>query len=263
MDNYRAIPEGYMRIGEIAKKAGINTNTLRHYDKEGLLSPSSESDGGYRLYTDKDMVQLIQILTMKQLGFTLNEIKNHLVSLDTPNDMVNALEEHEIAVEQKINSLAESLKEIQALKAEVKQMQTMDFRKYADILQTLQMGNEHYWAIKHMDDNVLEYFRNNFDEDSATAFMESLEDLDDEAAQLQKEGVSPESEKGQAFGKATLDVMLNATGGNESLMKKFAAFIENMKDLHSEQEEKEATSQEFMQLAVDAYLIKSGHDPFV
>jgi DNA-binding transcriptional MerR regulator len=263
MDNYRAIPEGYMRIGEIAKKAGINTNTLRHYDKEGLLSPSSESDGGYRLYTDKDMVQLIQILTMKQLGFTLNEIKNHLVSLDTPSDMVNALGEHKIAIEKKIKSLTESLKEIKALKSEVEQMQTMDFRKYADILQTLQMGNEHYWVIKHMDDDVFDHFRNNFDEDSAAAFMEALERLDNEAAQLQKDGISPESEKGQALGKATLEIMVNATGGNESLMKKFAGFIENMKDLHGEQEEKGATSQEFLQLAVDAYLIKSGHDPFV
>ena len=263
METYRAIPEGYMRIGEIAKKAGINTNTLRHYDKEGLLSPSSESEGGYRLYTDKDMVQLIQILTMKQLGFTLSEIKKHLVALDTPDDMVNALTEHEIAIEKKIRLLSESLKDIRALKTEVSQMQTMDFRRYADILNNLQMGNENYWAIKHMDEDILDHFRNHFDEESTKAFMETLERLGAEAEQLQKEGVLPESEKGQVLAKATLDMMLEVTNNNKYLMAKFADFIEKMKHLDEEPEEESVTSQEFLQLAVDAYLMQSGQTPFV
>ena len=262
MEKYRAIPEGYMRVGEIAKKAGVNTNTLRYYDKEGLLSPSSESEGGYRLYTDKDLVQLIQILTMKQLGFTLNEIKQHLVSLDTPDDMVNALAEHETVIEKKIEFLTASLSEIKLLKAEVTQMQTMDFRRYAAILDSLQMGNDNYWAIKHMDEDVFEHFSSYFNDESAAAFIAGLERLDAEVVQLQKEGESPESEKGQELGKSTLELMLQATNGNESLMKKFADFVENLKNLYGEQKEQSATTHEFLQLAVEAYLIKSGHDPF-
>jgi DNA-binding transcriptional MerR regulator len=48
---------------------------LRFYDKAGLLSPSERSEAGYRLYTDADLVRLQQILALKFLGFSLDEIK--------------------------------------------------------------------------------------------------------------------------------------------------------------------------------------------
>lgn len=75
MDQYKAIPQGYMTIGEVAKKMNVTVRTLQYYDREGLLSPSAISEGGRRLYTDKDIVTLHQILSLKHLGFTLNDIK--------------------------------------------------------------------------------------------------------------------------------------------------------------------------------------------
>ena len=62
MTKYRAIPQGFMTVGEVAKKMGVTVRTLQYYDKEGLLSPSAESEGGRRLYTDKDLVMLHQII---------------------------------------------------------------------------------------------------------------------------------------------------------------------------------------------------------
>ena len=86
MSKYRAIPDGYMTVGEVAKKVGTTVRTLQYYDKEGLLSPSAESEGGRRLYTDKDLVILHQILSLKSLGFSLNDIKQRLIPLETPTD---------------------------------------------------------------------------------------------------------------------------------------------------------------------------------
>ena len=63
MAKYRAIPEGFMTVGELAKKMNVTVRTLQYYDKEGVLSPSAESEGGRRLYTDKDLVLLHQILS--------------------------------------------------------------------------------------------------------------------------------------------------------------------------------------------------------
>ena len=56
VDRYRAIPQGYMTAGAAAKKMGVTVRTLQHYDREGLLPPSAISEGGRRLYTDKDMI---------------------------------------------------------------------------------------------------------------------------------------------------------------------------------------------------------------
>lgn len=75
MDKQKAIPQGYMTVGEIARKMDVTVRTLQHYDREGLLSPSAMSEGGRRLYTDKDIVKLHQILSLKHLGFSLSDIK--------------------------------------------------------------------------------------------------------------------------------------------------------------------------------------------
>ena len=69
MAKYRAIPEGFMTVGELAKKMGVTIRTLQYYDKEGLLSPSAESEGGRRLYTDKDIVLLHQITGLFSQGY--------------------------------------------------------------------------------------------------------------------------------------------------------------------------------------------------
>lgn len=61
--------------GVFAKKAGVTLKTIHYYDKAELLKPSGYSEAGYRLYTDEDFEQLQKILTLKFLGFSLDEIK--------------------------------------------------------------------------------------------------------------------------------------------------------------------------------------------
>lgn len=64
--------------GEFAKKAGVSVRTIRYYDKQGMLKPSHVSQSGYRLYTDGDFARLQKILTLKYLGFSLEEIRRFL-----------------------------------------------------------------------------------------------------------------------------------------------------------------------------------------
>ena len=143
---------------------GVTVRALQYYDRQGLLSPSAESAGGRRLYADKDLIRLHQILSLKHLGFSLDDIKNRLSSLNTPADVAQALSEQAAAVQEKIEVLSESLREIEALKAEVLQMQSVNFKKYADIIVNLQMNNTFYWLIKHFDDRTLDHIRSRFDQ---------------------------------------------------------------------------------------------------
>ena len=166
MAKHRAIPQGYMTIGEVAKKIGVTVRTLQYYDKEGLLSPSAESEGGRRLYTDKDLVTLHQIISLKSLGFSLEDIKQRLISLGTPADVANALTEQADDIRKKIEQLTASLTAIEQLKAEVLQMQTVNFKKYADIIVNLQMKNDSYYLIKRFDDDTLDHIRSQFDKES-------------------------------------------------------------------------------------------------
>lgn len=134
MKKQNAIPDGYMTVGEIARKMETTVRTLQFYDRTGLLSPSAKSEGGRRLYTDKDLVRLHQILSLKKLGFSLDDIRLRLIPLETPAEVARVLDEQADSLRQQLEVLSEALRETELLKAEVQQMQTVDFKKYADII---------------------------------------------------------------------------------------------------------------------------------
>ena len=174
MAKNRTIPKGFMTVGEAAKKMNVTVRTLQYYDKEGLLSPSAESEGGRRLYTNKDLVMLHQIISLKSLGFSLGDIKRRLISLETPADVANALSDQAENIQRKIEQLKTSLAAVLQLKEEVLQMQTVNFRKYADIIVNLQMNNEYYYLIKKFDDDTLDYIRTRFNQDTGFEFINRL-----------------------------------------------------------------------------------------
>lgn len=69
-------------INKIAQIAGVTLRTLRYYDKIGLLTPSSRTEVGYRLYSDEDIEHLQQILFFRELDFPLSKIKEILNNPD-------------------------------------------------------------------------------------------------------------------------------------------------------------------------------------
>lgn len=100
---------------------------------------------------------------------------------------------------EKIAVLTESLTAIETLRAEVLQMQTVDFKKYADIIVNLQMKNEFYWLIKHFDERTLDHIRSRFDKESGRAMLETFNRLQDEALRLQAAGEPPEGARGRRW----------------------------------------------------------------
>jgi MerR family transcriptional regulator, thiopeptide resistance regulator len=67
-----------LKVGELARRTGLTVRTLHHYDEIGLLKPSLYTESGHRLYTDSDLARLQQIVSLRQLGFSLEENRNCL-----------------------------------------------------------------------------------------------------------------------------------------------------------------------------------------
>ena len=261
MAKYRAIPDGYMTVGEVAKKMGTTVRTLQYYDKEGLLSPSAESEGGRRLYTDKDLVTLHQILSLKSLGFSLDDIKRCLISLETPTDVATALTEQADSIREKIEQLTDSLTAIEQLKTEVLQMRTVNFKKYADIIVNLQIKNDSYYLIKRFDDDTLDHIRNQFDRESGLDFMDRFNCLSDEIVQLQKENVLPESEKCQQVVKEYWGLIMEFTNGDMSMLPKLME-IGNIDTATNAWEERQKIVNDYLEPALQVYFSKLGVNPF-
>lgn len=64
-----------MQIGELAKQAGVNTQTIRFYERRGLIKTPARTQSGYRAYSDSSVQVVRFIKQSKKLGYTLAEIK--------------------------------------------------------------------------------------------------------------------------------------------------------------------------------------------
>lgn len=67
-----------MRIGELAKRAGLNVPTLRFYEREGLLAKPARTRSGYRAYEQRDLERIRLIRSCQEIGFTLRDVREVL-----------------------------------------------------------------------------------------------------------------------------------------------------------------------------------------
>ena len=108
-------------VQQLAKLAGVSVRTLHLYDEMGLLKPSLRTEAGYRLYEEKELLRLQQVLFYKELDFPLKDIG---IILDDPDfDRIKALESHRITLQTRKARMEDLLstidKTIRHLKQEV------------------------------------------------------------------------------------------------------------------------------------------------
>jgi DNA-binding transcriptional MerR regulator len=72
---------GLLQIGQVADRTGLSLRTIRFYEENGLVRPTSRTEGGFRLYSEDDVARLEVIKRMKPLGFTLEEMHELLTLL--------------------------------------------------------------------------------------------------------------------------------------------------------------------------------------
>jgi DNA-binding transcriptional MerR regulator len=72
------MPFEALKVGELARRTGLTIRTLHHYDAIGLLKPSLHTASGHRLYTAGDVARLQQVVSLRQLGFSLEEVRDCL-----------------------------------------------------------------------------------------------------------------------------------------------------------------------------------------
>lgn len=103
----------------LCKALGLNPETLRYYEKIGLLTAPKRSANGYRLFTEQNRQELNFIKTCRSLGFSLDEIKQLKALQQNPenscHNVDDLVEQHLALVEQKIQQLIEIKRSLQAL----------------------------------------------------------------------------------------------------------------------------------------------------
>lgn len=137
-----------MKIGELAKAAFTQTETIRYYEREGLLPEAARTEANYRNYDSSHIQRLAFIRHCRSLDMTLSEIRTLLRFKDAPEDhcgQVNALlDDHVGHVAQRIKELKALEKELRALRqlcANVNGRQTADCGILEGLEKAAEQGN--------------------------------------------------------------------------------------------------------------------------
>ena len=111
-----------LTIGKLAALANVSADSLRFYEREGLIAPTSKSDAGYRLYAEQAIQRLCFIAQAKQCGFTLAEI-NELLAVQSAhsaccNDVRRKVVEKKLQLEGRIKAMKAMSKALDVLIAD-------------------------------------------------------------------------------------------------------------------------------------------------
>jgi ubiquinone/menaquinone biosynthesis C-methylase UbiE/DNA-binding transcriptional MerR regulator len=130
----------FYTAGKFAEKAGVTLRTIRYYDKKDLLKPTEYSEAGYRLYSDQDFAGLQKILTLKFMGFSLEEIKVVMKDESDKADFKHSLNIQKHAIERKMQHMSQILKAINETEKMMDQNEdTLDWNKFINIIKAINL----------------------------------------------------------------------------------------------------------------------------
>lgn len=132
----------YYKTGQFAKLANVSERTIRYYDKIGLLKPSFVMENGYRQYSDLNLLKLQKILSLKHLGFSIEEIFPMVM------DNTNLKESFDL----QIDLIEDKISHLQSLKDALKRASQTPDLSWNMILSLVQLSNE--------ETNIIEQYKN-------------------------------------------------------------------------------------------------------
>ncbi len=132
--------EGYYSSGQFAALANVTVRTIRFYDKQNILKPSYVNENGARFYTDSDLARLQQILLLKYLGFSLDEIRQ--IALDPDYQfMLNSLRLQHKLVQDRIEQLELVSKAISDTAQSIEENRHIDWSSMLNLIHLTGMEN--------------------------------------------------------------------------------------------------------------------------
>jgi DNA-binding transcriptional MerR regulator len=108
-----------MQIGDFARLAGVSVRAIRYYEELGLISPEGHSIGGFRLYGDENLKRIEVINHLKDLGLTLNEIRDILTAKRSAAGGREAVAFLQKTLQEKLDLVESKLGTLNQIKAEL------------------------------------------------------------------------------------------------------------------------------------------------
>lgn len=245
-------------ISKLAKSANVSVRTLQYYDKIGLLKPSCFSESKGRLYTENDIALLHQIVTLKSLGLTLEEIKSKINPVDNSSDVLDILNQQTYIINEQISKSMKVLESMEMIKKEILTSKTVDWEKYSNIMKLISDNNEYYWVINYLEKDMLKKISDIHANDNKLNKPEGwLKECLNKAIELEEKGVSYDSEEAQELASEWWYYIKRYTDEDEELIYQIYNFYNSSIKWPGEFGDIQKRSQAFLEKTIEHYLNKN------
>ncbi|WP_029420010.1 MerR family transcriptional regulator [Alicyclobacillus macrosporangiidus] len=137
------------RVGEVADLTGLSVRTLHYYEEMGLLVPSDRTETGHRRYTEADLARLQQILSLKSIGFSLEEIRDCLNNPDfSPLTVLNL---HMDQIRRHIEALMELHKRLETVADHLRQRESVSAQEFIYLMEGIRMAEKYPFTPEQME----------------------------------------------------------------------------------------------------------------
>jgi len=205
------------QVNEFAELAGVTVRTLHHYDRLGLLKPSRRSDSGYRLYGNRDLARLEQIVVLKFLGLPLKQIRD---LLKKESGLPESLRRQRRVLAEKRRQLDSAIHAIETAEQSLKPKQEPDWNLFKKIIKEIEMQNDTEWSKKYYTPEAQakveerkKLWSPELQEKVSRQWSELFADIE---ASLQEDPAGP---KGQALAARWKELLAGFTGGDPEIQK--------------------------------------------
>ena len=195
----------FYRVHEFADLAGVTIKALHHYDRLGLLKPG-RSSSGYRMYSERDLERLEQIIALKFLGFALKQIKAVLDS--AAPDLRNVLTAQRRAIEKQQELLSRALCAIQAAENSIEPGKPVDPAILKGIIEVIDTQDGIEMMKKYYSEEAWLRRKRYYEEGPSLEWQALYRDITDAL------GEDPGSEKAQSLADRRLELSVRAYCGD-------------------------------------------------
>lgn len=244
-----------LTVGELARKGGVTIRTLQYYDKIGLLVPNEYSEGGRRLYSMRDIIRLQQIVFLKSLGFSLEEIRDRMLPAETAEELKQMfIRQKEILLEQ-IAHIQETVNDMCKMIDEIKPDNEVEIDRLLLIVRAIQKGNPYSFMFRYISNtqlgNLVQYIES---EEAGAKLNEKFQSFYKEIVELCRQNEKPEGIKGQEMASRWWNLMMTWTKGDITLFQDVTEAIKDQQNWPSDTKELNVDTMLFLRRAIITYL---------
>ncbi len=210
-----------IRIGALARKTGVSVRTLHHYDAIGLLKPSGRTEADHRLYDAGDVARLQQILSLRQIGLSLQEIQTFLDDPDCSPQRVVAL--HMDVLREQIDLQQRLYRRLEALAERLQQAEEVSVEEFIQTIEAIIMYDK-YYTPEQM--KTLEARAQQLGDEGMLKAQQEWEELYARVRAEMEKGTDPLSEPVIRLARRAVEMINAFTGGDPGIAQSLNTLYE-------------------------------------